>query len=284
MQLHTNSRFSSVIQAVSELFYYPTIKEVSLDIDDRTLCTKFVIQTILQHFFMSPYPVSLTLKMKCCEFSPLPEPLEVNTDQTSKSLYLHDSLFPPEFLSLLPRNLSLRSLELARNNQDTLLSFTELDSINLSETFSLIMQTLNMRGLSALFRIVTAKEWDLDLSFNDASTDDILAFTNLLSNMRGRLKKLAIEYDRKNDDSAALSQVISLLEVVFRSVSATDPPYFELVLLISENIDHIKDVHDAWKKAGSIKLKSLSIDSGCPPEDIKDIMSDMTLELQFEIL
>ena len=269
---------------MNDLFYYPRIKELSFS-TNKAVCTSGDIQAIFHHFFASPYPVSLVLKLSCFEFSnqSRSQDLEYDMDQMStKSLTVYYSSLTSDFVSLLPSSLNLRSLELAGNETSTLHCFSSLESIKINDTFSLALTKPDMDLLSQFLRIVTAKDWELDIPSMDTA-DIILNFTSLVSSIKGRLKKLCIEYDQVE------SSIFTLFDSIFHSISATNPPYFELGLTVNESdhgdeaqADHLKNIYELWKKIGAAKLKSLEIRSPCSIDVVKDIMSDMTIELKFD--
>uniref|UniRef100_A0A1X7SII6 Uncharacterized protein n=1 Tax=Amphimedon queenslandica TaxID=400682 RepID=A0A1X7SII6_AMPQE len=260
------SKLTSFVSSMNELFYYPKMKELSFS-TNKPVCTSSNIQAIFHHFFSSPYPVSLSLKLNCSVFSDQPQPqnIEYDMDQMStKSLTVYYSSLSSDLVSILPSNLSLRSLELTENETSTLHCFSNLKSIKISDTFTLALTKPDMDMLSQFLHIVTAKDWELDIPSMDAA-EVILNFTSLVSSIEGRLKKLCIEYD------LAESSIFTLFDCIFYSISATSPPYFELSLTVNESdyddearAEHYKNIYESWKKTGAAKLKSIEIRSSCP--------------------
>ncbi|XP_019854308.1 PREDICTED: uncharacterized protein LOC109583416 [Amphimedon queenslandica] len=278
------SKFTSFVGSMNELFYYPKMKELSFS-TSTPVCTSGDIQAIFYHFFVSPYPVSLSLSLDCSVFSDQPQPQNIEYDMnqmSTKSLTVHDSSLTSDLVSLLPSNLSLRSLKLSQNETSTLHCFSNLKSIKISDTFTLALTKPDMDLLSQFLCIVTAKDWELDIRSIDAA-EVILNFTSLVSSIEGRLKKLYIEYNRVE------SSIFTLFDYIFYSISATSPPYFELGLFVNESyyddeaarVDHYMSIYESWKKTGAPKLKSIEISSRCPIDAVKVIMTDMTIELKF---
>ncbi|XP_019854309.1 PREDICTED: uncharacterized protein LOC109583417 [Amphimedon queenslandica] len=125
------SKLTSFVSSMNELFYYPKMKELSFS-TNKPVCTSSNIQAILHHFFSSPYPVSLLLKLNCSVFSDQlqPQSIEYDMDRMStKSLTVYYSSLSSDLVSILPSNLSLRSLELTGNETSTLHCFSNLKLI-----------------------------------------------------------------------------------------------------------------------------------------------------------
>ena len=279
------SKFTSFVGSMNDLFYYPRMKQLSFS-TNKPVCTSGDIQAIFHHFFSSPYPVSLSLSLKCSVFSDQPQPqnIEYDIDQMStKSLTVYDSSLSPDLVSLLPSNLSLRSLELTGNETSTLHCFSNLKSIKISDTFTLALTKRfkpDMDLLSQFLHIVIAKDWELDIPFMDTA-EIILNFTSLVSSIKGHLQRLRIRYDRVE------YSIFTLFDSIFHSISATSPPYFELGLTVDESsyddeavAEHYKNIYESWKKTGAAKLKLLEICSPCPRDAVEDIMSDMTIKFR----
>ena len=120
-----------------------------------------VLQTFLAQFFLSPYPVylSLTLNIRSIIFGPLPEPLPINSEQQSKSLSLSLSgKVPPNLSSLLPQHIVLHSLAIYG---ETISSFAKLKSIKVHKICFDMDVLIDIDVLSSLVSILSAKEWDL---------------------------------------------------------------------------------------------------------------------------
>ena len=232
------SKFTSFVGSMNDLFYYPRMKQLSFS-TNKPVCTSGDIQAIFHHFFSSPYPVSLSLSLKCSVFPDQPQPqnIEYDIDQMStKSLTVYDSSLSPDLVSLLPSNLSLRSLELTGNETSTLHCFSNLKSIKISDTFTLALTKPDMDLLSQFLHIVTAKNWELDIPSMDTA-EIILNFTSLVSSIKGRLQKLRIRYDRVESSIFPLfDSIFPLFDSIFHSISAT-VPYFELGLTVGESIN-----------------------------------------------
>ena len=120
-----------------------------------------VLKNFLAQFFLSPYPVDLSLSMDTfsINFDPLPEPLPINFEQQSKSLSLHAIAdVPPNLSSLLPQHIILHSLKI---NREMISSFAKLKSIKVHKICFDVNVLIDINALSSLVNIVSAKEWVL---------------------------------------------------------------------------------------------------------------------------
>ena len=149
----------NLLQCFSELMSESAALQ-KLTLSCRTGVSFEVLKNFLARFFLSPYPVDLSLSFdtSSINFDTLPEPLPINFEQQSKSLSL--SLLgtgdaPPNLSSLLPQHIVLHSL---RINRKTISSFAKLKSIKVHKICVVMDVWID---ISSLVNIVSAKEWDL---------------------------------------------------------------------------------------------------------------------------
>ena len=157
-----------------------------------------VLQTFLAQFFLSPYPVylSLTLDIRSIIFSPLPEPLPINSEQQSKSLSLSLSgKVPPNLSSLLPQHIVLHSLAIYG---ETISSFAKLESIKVHKICFDMDVLIDIDVLSSLVSIVSAKEWDLTAYLERNEYDErwplLNSFTEALATIATNLQHFHVKF------------------------------------------------------------------------------------------
>ena len=182
-----------------------------------------VLQTFLAQFFLSPYPVDLSLSIdtSLINFDPLPEPLPINFEQQSKSLSLYAiGDVPPNLSSLLPQHIVLQSLTI---NHETISSFAKLKSIKVHK-ICVVMDVLidSINALSSLVNIVSAKEWDLTACEYDQRWPLLNRFTEALAMIATNLQQFHVNFFTWGDAENILHKVFSSY---FELICDTDTGY-----------------------------------------------------------
>lgn len=167
----------------SDQFYHPKFKELSIDmrlicVTGNLHCPNLLLE-LFHGFFSSPYPVrfSLTVNFWYLDFNVLPGPLPFNYDRPSKCLQLKGCSFSPNFASLLPPCIALKSLTLDNywsrlqvtkgsvSDTNILHAFASLTSINI-ESITVHVGYKNIMDLCSLITsIVTAKELNIFVEY-----------------------------------------------------------------------------------------------------------------------
>ena len=276
---------SEIIRCLGELMYRPTFKELIFNSYRLRRHVSFDnLHTLMHQFFSSPYPVSITLFLSCPQFDPIPEPLPVNLEQASfKSLHLQACELSFNFVSLLPQYLTLKSLNLDRNDWNIISLFANLQSITV-DSFTLLTYDLiteeNISDICSLFRIVSAQEWILSIDITEHHQDTVDMFLSSLSNIKGTLTS----FELLNDDLGSIDKALSFFDSIFmKLLPPSEASYFELSLslrLLTEDL--ARALLDLWKKLGVGKLKKFKVFS-CP-KDKKELGFESTLlEMSNEI-
>ena len=222
-----------------------------------------VLQTFLAQFFLSPYPVDLSLSIdtSLINFDPLPEPLPINFEQQSKSLSLSLHAIgdvPPNLSSLLPQHIVLHSLTI---NRETISSFAKLKSIKVHKIcvdMDVLIDSIN--ALSSLVNIVSTKKWvltaDLEREEYDPGWPIPNRFTEALATIATNLQQFHVNFCTNEYIMAE-----NILHKVFSS-------YFELIWddtdtgytdsIYSSNTDtNTISVYLMLLRYGTFKLKRL---------------------------
>ena len=184
-----------------------------------------VLKNFLAQFFLSPYPVDLSLSIDTfsINFDPLPEPLPINFEQQSKSLSLHAIAdVPPNLSSLLPQHIILHSLTI---NRRMISSFAKLKSIKVHKICFDMDVLIDINALSSLVNIVSAKKWDLTAYLRRKKYDQhwplLNRFTEAMATIATNLQQFHVNF-RTWDDGCIMAENINILHKVFSS-------YFELI-------------------------------------------------------
>ena len=275
---------SHVVQVITQdLFYRPVFKRLFLaygviNFDDLLL--------LFRNFFNSSYSECLSFKgTESLHFDPLPDPLPIHCSE-KKSLELSDCSFSHDFVSLFSPNLLLKSLQLSRNFNDVIICFSNLQSIQV-ESFSLthIMDSETVSLICSLMGIVTADQWYLEFEIKDEDNTVPLLLDILSTIKPGHLHRLYLE-----DSLLSKENILSIVDIVFCSLSPTPAPYFELdVSCIQMSVDFGKSLHNKWREcvaSESVKpLKSLKLsDKIKETEMLMKEMSASKPEYSFEII
>ena len=223
-------------------------------------CASFeVLQTFLAKFFLSPYPVDLSLSFDTSpiNFDPLPEPLPINFEQQSKSLSLSLHAIgdaPPNLSSLLPQHIILHSLTI---NRKTISSFAKLKSIKVHKICFEMDVLIDINALSSLVNIVSAKEWDLTAYQEYEPGWPLLnSFTEALATIATNLQQFHVNFCTWGNECIMAENI---LHKVFSS-------YFELIWDDTDTgyTDHYSNtdtntisVYKYGTKCGTFKLKRL---------------------------
>ena len=253
--LDINCRIVQVI--TQDLFYRPVFKRLFLAVG---VINFEVLLSLFRNFFNSPYPVSLSFQgTKSLHFDPLPDPLPIHCSE-KKSLELSGCLFSHDFVSLFSPNLLLKSLQLSTNANDVIICFSNLQSIQV-ESFSLthIMDSKTVSLICSLMSIITADQWYLGFEIMDEDNTVPLLLDILSTIKPGHLHRLYLK-----DSLLSEENILSIVDIVFCSLSPTPAPYFELdVSCIEMSVDFGKSLHNKWREcvaSESVKpLKSLRL-------------------------
>ena len=237
-------------------------------------------------FFSSPNPVSVTLTFDCPKFSAITEPLAINHDQsTNKSLQLLNCHFSPNFSSLLPHNLVLKSLTIDECDLNTIVSFAGLESITV-ESFTLRLANLccitqdSISTISSLFNIVNAQEWDLFVVLED-DKDIVEKFTTLLSKIAHQLCHFGLR-----SLTFDLKRIVSIIECIFSSLSPSKMSSFELTFMDQLlNNGFAKAMHQTWERCCAVKLKKITVHHRRNDGDITcmSFLSDIANEVYIKL-
>jgi hypothetical protein len=253
-----------LFQSIIRLMQRPSLIELYLDYDNNY---PLGLIDILRQFCSSPYSITLQIFNAVFnnDFTTNELPFEM-TNMSLKSLVIVESSLPQSIFSLLPSNLHFDDLELCNVN---LKHIVELDSIFVEGIFKFSLDDRNDLGdISSLFRIATATEWEIDVSLNNRKAFE--SFTNALLIIKGKINKLKIQnslivFTSEAEDSLDLvhfADVLSLLEVIFKLLDSSLPPYFELKITLKAgyfNEDNFKSIHNVWKKCGAVQLKKIQL-------------------------
>ena len=213
----------SFLQCFSELMSESAALQ-KLTLSCRTGVSLEILKNFLAQFFLSPYPVDLSLSVCIFNFDPLPEPLPINFEQQSKSLSLSPLSpgdAPPNLSSLLPQHIVLHSLTI---NHKTISSFAKLKSIKVHKIcvdMDVLIDSIN--ALSSLVNIVSAKEWVLTAYLRRKEYDQrwplLNRFTEVLATIATNLQQFHVNFHTWGDESIMAENI---LHKVFSS-------YFELI-------------------------------------------------------
>jgi hypothetical protein len=210
---------------------------------------------------------------------------------SSKSLSISHSSLPTEFL--LPSHLHVKNFELLPSNFEDLEYFTKLESITVEEKFTFklfkILNSDNILLIWVLFRIVKAPDWDIRVSLHD-HPDVIESFISMLSIINGRICCLSIDsltfnnpYQESSEYAVIqLSDVLALLEVIFKQMDSSRSPYLELKLKESSVDENCLEViYDVWRKNGAVQLKKFNITKNenlVDNETVRNLLSQMAIK------
>ena len=247
---------AELIECMSDLLLRPVFKELVFgNFRYQKPVSPDIVLCLFRKFFSSPCPVSMTLNdLNCPEFPVNTDPFTINHDQAAgKSLQMDDCIFSPNFLSLLPRSLVLKSLTIHDYDLKILPSFAELELITVN-SFSLRCgcHQGNFAIISSLFRVVNAQQWSLSLSLSDEIIEE---FISLLS----KVSHLLCQFEITNW-SIPFDNFISMIETIFISLSPANLSQFELSLynhLFSDDVANA--LYKSWEKCGAVKLKKITI-------------------------
>ena len=265
---------SKTIKAICDLLWRPYFNTLILSnfCNDDLHCP-----SVLEHFFSSPYPVTLELHGISYSFA---IPFQVNQGQSSKSLNFSEcSCSSVSYFS----KLFFKNLTLYLNESSVHQSLAKMESIEVEEKFTInfacYINSSDISDICSLFSVVTAKQWDVDVHFgyDSEANDNIEIFTSALPNIKGTLCSLST-YDLSSRNMLPL---LSLLETVFSHLESTETAYFELKIVDSEIDDEtLKAIYYTWEKCGSVKLKKVNMTgTEFTSNDIcNSILSEMTIE------
>ena len=277
-----------IIKAICDLLWRPYVNTLILS----HFGTDYIhYPSVLEHFYSSPYPVTLQLDSISCSFA---VPFQVNQAGSSKSLTFLRCSYSSEdpSSSLASSKLFLKNLTLSQNESSFYQSLAKMESIEVEKKFTLnfACHNRNISDICSLFSVVTAQQWDIDVHFghpydvdgrfdpyDSKVNDNIKIFTSALPNIKGTLCSLSIhELISRN-----MLPLLSLLETVFSHLESTETAYFELKIIYSEIDDEtLKAIHYTWEKCGSVKLKKVNMTGTVfTSNDIcNHILSEMTIE------
>ena len=247
---------AELIECMSDLLLRPVFKELVFgNFRYRKPVSPEIVLCLFRKFFSSPYPASMTLnRLNCPEFPVNTDPFTINHDQAAgKSLEMDSCDLSPNFLSLLPRSLVLKSLTIIDYHLKILPSFAELELITVN-SFSLKCgcHQGNLAIISSLFRVVNAQQWSLSLSLSDEIVEE---FISLLS----KVSHLLCLFEVTNW-SIPFDNLISMIETIFISLSPANLSRFELSLdnrLFSNDVANA--IYKSWEKCGAVKLKKINV-------------------------
>ena len=247
---------AELIECMSDLLLRPVFKELVFgNFRYQKPVSPDIVLCLFRKFFSSPCPVSMTLnRLDCPEFPVNTDPFTINHDQAAgKSLQMDDCTFSPNFLSLLPRSLVLKSLTIDDYHLKILPSFAELELITVN-SFSLRCgcHQGNLAIISSLFRVVNAQQWSLSLSLSDEIIEE---FISLLS----KVSHLLCQFEITNW-SIPFDNLISMIETIFFSLLPANLSQFELSLhnhLFSDDVANA--LYKSWEKCGAVKLKKITV-------------------------
>ena len=247
---------AELIECMSDLLLQPVFKELVFgNFRYQKPLSPDIILCLFRKFFSSPCPVSMTLNdLNCPEFPVNTDPFTINHDQAAgKSLRMDSCDLSPNFLSLLPRSLVLKSLTINDYHLKIVPSFAELELITVN-SFSLKCGCYqgNLAIISSLFRVVNAQQWSLSLSLSDEIVEE---FTSLLSKVSHLLCQFKV-----TNWSIPFDNFISLIETIFFSLSPANLSQFELSLhnrLFSDDVANA--LYKSWEKCGAVKLKKITV-------------------------
>ena len=263
---------SKIIKAICDLLWRPYINTVMLS----HLSNGYLhCPSVLEHFFSSPYSVTLELYSISYSFA---IPFQVNQGQSSKSLAFSKCSYSSEdsSSSSAPSKLFFKNLTLSQNQSSVHQSLAKMESIEVEEKFTLNFACHNSSDISdicSLFSVVTAQQWDLDVHFGNDS-NNIEIFTSALPNIKGTLHSLSTY-------NLSSKNMLSLLETVFSHLKSTETAYFELKITNSEIDDEtLKAIYYTWEKCGSVKLKKVNMTGNefTSNEICNSILSEMAIE------
>ena len=277
-----------IIKAICDLLWRPYVNTLILS----HFGTGYIhYPSVLEHFYSSPYPVTLELDSISYSFA---VPFQVNQAGSSKSLTFLRCSYSSEdpSSSLASSNLFFKNLTLSQNESSVYQSLAKMESIEVEKKFTLnfACHNRNISDICSLFSVVTAQQWDVDVHFGypydvdgrfdpyDSKVyDNIEIFTSALPNIKGTLCSLSMhELSSRN-----MLPLLSLLETVFSHLESTETAYFELKITYSKIDDEtLKAIHYTWKKCGSMKLKKVNMTGNkFASNDIcNHILSEMTIE------
>ena len=245
------------VQCITDLMFRPVFKELVFKCFYylRKVSPEIVL-CLFRKFFSSPYPVSMTVsELNCPEFPVNTDPFTINHDQAAgKSLQMDSCDLSPNFFSLLPHSLALKSLKLNDYAFRIIPSIAHLESINV-EHFSLSCGYISedtMSVISSLFCTINTQHLDLSIGLRNNITDK---FIGLLT----KVTQLLHFFEFINWDFP-LDKFVSIMEALFLSLSPTNMSRFELSL-DSHFVD--ADVANAllksWERCGAVKLRKIKI-------------------------
>ena len=271
-----------IIKAICDLMWRPYLNKIILSNHWNDYCLH--CPSVLEHFFSSPYPVTLKLDNISYSFA---VPFQVNQGQSSKSLTFSNCSYSsenPSSYSLGSSKLFFKNLTLSDNQSSVHQSLAKMESIEVEEKFTLINfpyynNSSDISDICSLFSVVTAKQWDVDVHFgyDSEAKDNIEIFTSALPNIKGTLCSLSM-YDLSSRNMLPL---LSLLETIFSHLESTETAYFELTITDSKIDDEtLKAIYYTWEKCGSVKLKKVNMTGNeITSNDIcNSILSEMTIE------
>ena len=262
---------SKTIKAICDLLWRPCFKKLILSAYKYFSSGYRHCPSVLEHFFSSPYPVTLELYNISYSFA---VPFQVNQG-SSKSLTLSKCTYFSEdpSSSLASSKLFFKNLTLSQNQSSVHRSLAKMESIEVEETFTLNFYSSDISDICSLFSVVTAQQWDLEVIFL-YDHNNIKIFTSALPNIKGTLHSLSTY-------NLSSKNMLSLLETVFSHLESTEAPYFELTITDSEIDDEtLKAIYYTWEKCGSVKLKKVNMTGNeFTSNDIcNSILSEMTIE------
>ena len=248
----------SFLQCFSELMSESAALQ-KLTLSCHTGVSLEVLKHFLAQFFLSPYPVDLSLSsyISLINFDPLPEPLPINFEQQSKSLSL--SLFgtvdvPPNLSSLLPQHIVLHSLTI---NCETISSFAKLKSIKVHKIcvdMDVLIDSIN--ALSSLVNIVSAKEWALTAKCKRKEYDQrwplLNRFTEVLATIATNLQQFHVNFHTWDAENILHKVFSSYFELIWDD---TDTGYTDHYSNTDTNTISVYNKYGT--KCGTFKLKRL---------------------------
>ena len=228
------------------LFEKPCFRELNIQ---HTGLSFDELCDIVYRFHTSPYPVTLCLKaVGCIHYSSstsLSPPVQQDGNEYSKCLILEFVNLPFQVLPPIPH---LKKLVLVSNKWQM---FTKLETIQ-AEVVDLttFISTEEVDGLCKLFDIVTTKEWQLYIQFENNLNSRLKDLIDAITKLHN-ISQLKFSFNRFFTPRELIYDVIfnrlheylSRMQIEFRDCSFDDT--------------NIKEIYDSWKKCGAIKMKKL---------------------------
>ena len=272
-----------LFQSIADLLHRPILKKLYVCFEHnhyKIEASSDIVLCLIRMFFSSPNPVSLALNLNCPDLS-VAESLTVNNSQSAnKSLELLKCRFSPNFSSLFPPNLILKSLKLDSCSSAIICSFADLESITL-EHFSLCdcVTQDNISTMSSLFHIVNAQKWDLSISLDD-DKDTVERFIGMLSKIAHLLCRFCLQ-----NSFSQLDRAVSIYKCIFQFLSSASMSSFELSFnsyVLSDVF--IKAICKEWEDCSPVKLKKIIVHCESHNNEITPSCMNILLDMANEVV